>query len=90
MYEISYNIRKYETKLIQKNYITNMKNQPKYLINGFKHMYDSFSNDDNHYIYEFMFPKFSRWDIFTDYLLMHKYIKTDKLRSYNIIHTNPQ
>jgi len=65
-----------------------MKNKPKYLVNGFQFVYDVFVKTDNTYDYEFLFPKFSRWDFITNYLLMRKYIKADKLKQYKIIHIN--
>lgn len=60
----------------------------KYLVNGFQHMYDSFIRGDDTYDYEFLFPRGSRWDFFTDYMLLRKYIKTGKLKQYSVIHIN--
>jgi glycosyltransferase involved in cell wall biosynthesis len=62
--------------------------KPKYLVNGFKHVYDSISKFNSKYDYEFLFPKGSRWDVFTDYALLRKYIKNGLLKKYSVIHIN--
>jgi glycosyltransferase involved in cell wall biosynthesis len=61
-----------------------MNNKPKYLINGFKFLYDIFSRIDNTYEYNFEFPKSSQYDFITNYLLLNKI----NLLEYEIIHIN--
>ncbi len=61
-----------------------MKSKPKYLINGFKFLYDSFSKVDNTYEYTFAFPKSTRYDFITNYLLLNKI----NLSEYEVIHIN--
>jgi hypothetical protein len=56
----------------------------RYLMNGFQHMYDAISRVDSIYDYKFVFPKGSKYDYITNYLMFRKM----DLSKYDIIHIN--
>jgi glycosyltransferase involved in cell wall biosynthesis len=60
-----------------------------YLINGFQHMYDAFIRGDKTvYDYTFLFPKSSRYDFLTNYLLYKKWVIKGRIKEFEYIHIN--
>ncbi len=62
--------------------------EKKYLMNGFRFLFNSFEKHIPDYAFKFLFPKPGRFDFITNYLLFRKWQKQGKIKEFDVVHVN--